>query len=175
MTTQSTRKSKEKINIMFVCLGNICRSPLAEGVFRGLVEEVGLEDRFTIASTGTGSWHVGEAADQRMQRTAAKYHVSLDTHRARQFTREDLREYDHIFVMDKDNLRDVLHLDDEDAYGNKVRLFREFDPEPGDYQVPDPYYGGARGFDNVYEIVERTARTILHRLVEEYELDEELA
>lgn len=159
-----------KVRIYFVCLGNICRSPLAEGIFRHLVKDADLTDAFEIDSAGTGSWHVGERPDRRMQETAHKNGVSLAGQRARQFQAKDLSYYDHIFAMDKNNLHDVLYLDQQDQFGHKVRLFREFDPEPGDYQVPDPYYGGRQGFDNVYAIVERTARMLLHRLIEEHEL-----
>ena len=157
-----------KIRIMFVCLGNICRSPLAHGIFRDLVAEAGLEDRFEIASSGTGAWHIGESPDTRMRQTAHRHGVSFDDLRAQQFTADDLGHYDHIFVMDKGNLHDVLYLDREDRYGHKVRLFRELDPDPGDYQVPDPYYQGR--FDYVFTLVERTARALLDRLVEEYDL-----
>ncbi len=158
----------DKIRIMFVCLGNICRSPLAHGVFRGLVAEAGLADRIEIASSGTGAWHIGEPADARMRQTAQKHGVSLDGLYAQQFTAEDLETFDHVFVMDKGNLHDVLFLDRDDRHGHKVRLFRELDPDPGDYQVPDPYYQGR--FDHVYTLVERTARALLDRLVEEYDL-----
>ena len=161
----------DTIRIMFVCLGNICRSPLAEGVFRRLVREHGLEEHFEIASSGTGDWHVGEAADERMRRTAERYGVDLQKHRGQQFSAADFGDYDYVFVMDKSNLNDVLHLDRDDAHGHRVRLFREFDPDPGDYQVPDPYFGGAKGFDNVYEIVDRTARVLLHGLMEEHGLE----
>ena len=160
--------SSDKIRIMFVCLGNICRSPLAHGVFRGLVAEAGLEGRFEIASSGTGAWHIGEQPHARMRQTARKQGVSLDGLRAQQFIAEDLDTFDHIFVMDKSNLHDVLLLDDDDRYGHKVRLFRELDPDPGDFQVPDPYYEGR--FDHVYAIVERTARTLRDHLIEEYGL-----
>lgn len=155
---------------MFVCLGNICRSPLAEGVFKKLVREHGLEDRIEARSSGTGGWHVGEGADPRMRATALKYGVDIDRHLGAQLRSSDLEEYDHVFVMDKSNLHDTLYLDGRDSFGHKVRLFREFDPEPEDYQVPDPYYGGASGFDRVYEIIDRTARTLLHRLIEEHSL-----
>lgn len=165
----------DPIRIQFVCLGNICRSPLAEAVFREQVEQAGLGSHFEIASSGTGDWHVGEGADRRMRETAAQNGVSLDAHAASQFTAEDLARYDHIFVMDKNNLHDVLYLDEDDAYNGKVRLFREFDPEPGDFQVPDPYYGGQDGFNRVYQIVERTAQNLLDRLVDEYELEPETA
>lgn len=157
--------------VLFVCLGNICRSPLAEGVFRHYVRKTGLEEHIEIDSAGTGSWHVGEPPDRRMRQTAAQHGISLDGQRARQFAKEDLEAYDHILAMDKENLQDILYLDDDDAFGHKVRLFREFDPEPGDFQVPDPYYGGSQGFENVFQIVDRTARTLLHRLVEEYDLE----
>ena len=170
---QDTATTPEKIRVLFVCLGNICRSPLAEGVFRGLVEEAGLADRFEIASSGTGDWHVGGGADGRMRATARQRGVSLDRHQAQQFATPDFDAYDHLFVMDKGNLHDILALDREDRYGHKVRLFREFDPEPGDFQVPDPYYGGARGFEDVHDIVERTAKKLLERLVEEHDLSTE--
>ena len=161
----------DPIRIQFVCLGNICRSPLAEAVFRDHVEQAGLAAHFEIASSGTGDWHVGDTADRRMRATAGEHGVSLDDHRASQFSEDDLNAYDHIFVMDKDNLHDVLYLDEEDRHNGKVRLFREFDPEPGDFQVPDPYYGGADGFENVYQIVHRTAAELMDRLIDEYDLE----
>lgn len=160
----------DTIRVMFVCLGNICRSPLAHGIFERLVREAGLEDRIEVASSGTGAWHIGEPPDRRMRQTARRYGLDLDHLCAQQFESRDLQTYDHIFVMDKSNLHDVLYLDRKDRFGNKVRLFREFDPDPGDFQVPDPYYGGDQGFENVYAIVERTARTILDRLIEEHDL-----
>jgi len=164
----------DPIRIQFVCLGNICRSPLAKVVFRDKVNDAGLEDHFDIVSSGTGNWHVDEKADDRMCETAQRKGLSLEDHRASQFQAEDLETYDHIFVMDKSNLNDVLHLDEDDEHGGKVRLFREFDPEPDDYQVPDPYHGGREGFQNVYEIVDRTADMLLHHLVDEYDLAEYL-
>ena len=162
----------ERIRIMFVCLGNICRSPLAECVFQTLVEDAGLEERFEVHSSGTGSWHVGDLADARMRETARRFGHSLDVHRGRQLKPHDLARDDHIFVMDKSNLHDVLFLDPTDEHSNKVRLFREFDPAPDDYQVPDPYYGGEEGFENVYRIVERTARSLLSRLIDAHHLQD---
>lgn len=170
---QSKSLPKDKIRIQFVCLGNICRSPLAEWVFRKKVEEAGLADHFDIRSSGTSDWHIGHGADARMLETAARYGVSLKKHAARQFLKEDLDAYDHILVMDKDNLNDVLSLDREDQYGSKVRLFREFDPSPDGYQVPDPYYGGESGFDTVYQIVERTAENLLQTMIHTYNLEVE--
>jgi len=158
------------IRVLFVCMGNICRSPLAEGVFRSAVEERGLSGRFLIDSAGTGAWHVGEPPDRRMVETALRHGVSLNGQSARQVERADLEAFDHIFVMDRDNLHDMLYLDENEIHGGKIRLFREVDPEPGDYQVPDPYYGGGDGFERVYDIVERTSRELLMRLIEEYGL-----
>ena len=161
------------IRVLFVCLGNICRSPLAEGVFRKKVEEAGLADCFEIDSAGTGSWHAGEAPDVRMRGAARRRGLDLSPLRARQLKRPDLRgphAYDHVFVMDKTNLNDTLYLDPCGDHSTRVRLFREFDPEPDDYQVPDPYYGGPEGFDRVYEIADRTADAILDRLRQIYGL-----
>ena len=162
----------DPIRIQFVCLGNICRSPLAKAVFRDKVEAAGLSEHFEIVSSGTSNYHVGDPADGRMRKTAKRHGHSLEAHSASQFGADDLAAFDHIFVMDKSNLNDVLHLDENDEHGGKVRLFREFDPEPGDYQVPDPYHGGRQGFENVYDIVERTADMLLHQLAVEYDLIE---
>lgn len=156
-----------RISVLFVCLGNICRSPLAEGVFQHKVAAAGLNESITVDSAGTGSWHIGEAPDSRMQATSLDRGIDISGQRARQFSRKDFDAFDHIFVMDKSNLADVLALDPDGKYHHKVRLFREFDPEPGDYQVPDPYYGGQDGFGNVCDIADRTASMILHRLLED--------
>ena len=156
-----------RIKVMFVCMGNICRSPLAEGVFRHRAAERGVADYFEVASSGTGNWHVGQAPDRRMRSTAVAKGVSLDGQRAQQFHPDDLAYYDHVLTMDKDNLHDVLYLDDTGAYGSKVQLFRAFDPAPGDYQVPDPYYGGAHGFEQVFQIVDRTVVALLDQLLDE--------
>lgn len=162
--------SDRPIHVLFVCLGNICRSPLAEGAFRKMVVEAGFEDRFEIDSAGTGQWHVGQKADARMRSTAKRRGVDLDDIRARQVARGDLHQFDHIFAMDRSNLHDMLYLDPDGDHSTRVRLFREFDPEPDDYQVPDPYYGGPNGFDNVFDIVERTSEAILDRFREIYGL-----
>lgn len=103
-----------------------------------------------------------------MSETALANGVDIRSQRATQFVQEDLDRFDHIFVMDKNNLEDVLALDRSGKFSSRVRLFREFDPEPGDFQVPDPYYGGPEGFENVFAIVDRTADLLLHRLWEEF-------
>ena len=152
------------VRVLFVCLGNICRSPVAEGLFQDKVVAAGLGGKVEVDSAGTGSWHVGAPPDRRMTETAAQRGTDLSRLRARQLTAADLDGFDHVFVMDKDNLHDALALDPEGDHGTRVRLFREFDPQPGDYQVPDPYYGGPEGFDRVYDMVDRTTDAILERL-----------
>lgn len=155
---------RRRVRVLFLCLGNICRSPLAEAVFRRKVEAAGLADRFEIDSAGIGTWHVGEPPDTRMRATARLRGTDLGALRARQITPEDLRRYDHIFAMDRSVLHDALFLDPSGGHSARISLFREFDPEPADFQVPDPYYGGPDGFDVVYDIVERTAEALLERL-----------
>lgn len=157
------------VRVLFVCLGNICRSPLAEGVFREHVRRAGLASSFEIGSAGTGGWHVGDPPDRRMTETARGHGVEL-TSRGRQLVAPDLRFYDIILAMDRDNLHDILFLDPDREFADRVRLFREYDPEPGDYQVPDPYYGGQDGFDRVYRMVDRTSAALLGAMTAHYGL-----
>ncbi|MEM6646629.1 MAG: low molecular weight protein-tyrosine-phosphatase [Bacteroidota bacterium] len=155
--------SPSNLRVCFVCMGNICRSPMAEGVFRQLVTAAGLADRFTIDSAGTGGWHAGDPPDRRMQQTARAHGLDISQQQARQFVAADFDRFDLILPMDKDNLHDILYLDPDDAHSRKVRLFREFDPTPETYQVPDPYYGGSGGFEHVYQIVHRTSAALLEQ------------
>lgn len=147
-------------SILFVCLGNICRSPLAEGVFEHLVREKGLADHFVVESAGTGSWHVGEPPDQRSREVASKHGITLDS-RARQVTAEDLDRFDHVIAMDRDNLRTLERMRDAHGGDRPIRLLREFDREGDGDEVPDPYYGGPGGFDDVYEMVRRSCEDLL--------------
>ena len=150
--------------VLFVCLGNICRSPLAEGVFRHLVEARGLEDEFEIDSAGTGAWHAGEAPDPRSAEVAARHGVSLDGQSARKVHEDDYQRFDHILAMDDENLVDLRRREPSDGRA-EVRLLREFDPE-GSGDVPDPYYGGPQGFDVVYRMVHRSCEALLDQLTE---------
>ena len=150
--------------IMFVCMGNICRSPLAEGVFRHQAREAGLLDQFEIASSGTGGWHVGNKPDRRMNAVAVKNGVSMEGQHAQQFEYSDLEYYDLILAMDKNNMAHIKSMDGGGRHTDKIKLFRSFDPEPGTMEVPDPYYGGPRGFDDVYEMVDRTSKELLDHL-----------
>jgi len=152
------------IHVCFVCLGNICRSPLAQGVFEQLVAQEGLEDRIQITSAGTGNWHVGSPPDARMQKTANRYGVQLNS-RGQQIQSTDFFELDLILAMDHSNLTILEQICPNPGEAEKLRLFRSFDPQAnGDLDVPDPYYGGGRGFEIVYQIVERTCPKILEFL-----------
>lgn len=148
--------------VLFVCLGNICRSPAAEAVFRHLVDEAGLADQFVIDSAGTGAWHIGEPADARMREAAVRRHVRL-AGLARQVQASDFTRFDHILAMDASNLAHLRQRAPR-AHQATLRLFRDFDPEGPGEDVPDPYYGGADGFDEVLEIVTRTGRALLEHL-----------
>lgn len=153
--------------VLFVCMGNICRSPLAEGVFRSLVRARGIEDHYRIDSAGTGGWHAGEAPDIRSIEVASRNGVELEGV-ARQVRPADFAEFDWVIAMDRQNLRDLRPFapspKDRSA---RIHLLREFDPDPGDQEVPDPYYGGPDGFDRVYAMVSRSCVALLDRLEEE--------
>jgi len=170
LSTEETPGRDGPVRVLFVCLGNICRSPLAEGLFQRAVERAGLEEKIEVDSAGTGPWHVGQPPDRRMRETATRRGLSLDALRGRQLGRPDLDHYDLVLAMDRDILHDTLVLDPDGPHGERVRLFREFDPEPGDYQVPDPYYGGPEGFDHVYDMVERTSEALLAAIRTRYNL-----
>ena len=150
--------------IVFVCLGNICRSPTAEGIFSHKVRERGLELYFYIDSAGTAAYHVGEPANSKSQFTANKYGVYLLS-RARLFEYEDLKEFDFIIAMDRSNLKNISAMDRNSIFREKLYMMRQFDPSPDDENVPDPYYGGMHGFERVYEIVERSCDQLLNELV----------
>ena len=157
------RTASNRTSVLFVCLGNICRSPLAEGVFRHLADEAGLSERFDIDSAGTGSWHVGERPDARAAMVAQQHGVDLEC-RARQLTEDDLRRFDYVIAMDRENLQNIRRMADAIGSEAEVALLREFDPEGGGDEVPDPYYGGASGFETVYEMVQRSCANLLERL-----------
>jgi protein-tyrosine phosphatase len=139
------------IRICFVCLGNICRSPTAEGVMKQLIEEAQLGHRFVIDSAGTGAYHVGERADARSRAEALRRGVDL-TSLARRFTRGDFAAFDYIVPMDAKNERDILLLAKTDEERAKVARLCSYDRAAKHGDVPDPYYGGANGFVDVYDI-----------------------
>ena len=158
------------IKVLFVCLGNICRSPMAEGIFLHLVQEAGLEDQIEVDSCGTGAWHTGEKADHRMRVTAKRHGIHLPS-RARQLKTSDFSEFDYILPMDHSNLREVnRQLGLVDNPKSAVFLMRHFDELDQDAEVPDPYYGGPEGFEHVYEMLMRSNRNFLTYLVEKHKL-----
>jgi protein-tyrosine phosphatase len=152
------------MRILFVCMGNICRSPTAEGVMRGLLEDAGLGDRVEVESAGTGGWHVGEPPDERATLAARRRGVTLEG-AAQQVTPDDFRGFDLLIALDRSNLRELLALAPDEEAAEKVRLLREFDPgADGDLDVPDPYYGGDRGFETVLDMVEAACRGLIDEL-----------
>ena len=149
------------MKLLFVCLGNICRSPTAEGVMRKLVRERGLEDEVVIDSAGTGGWHVGAPPDERATAAAARRDIVLEG-AARKVRPDDFREYDLILAADRENVAALRALAPDEEARAKVRLLREFDPaSSGDLDVPDPYYGADNGFDEVLDLVEAACAGLL--------------
>jgi protein-tyrosine phosphatase len=144
-------------------MGNICRSPLAEGVFRHLVAEAGVSDRFVVDSAGTGAWHEGERADPRSIQVAAAHGVTLDG-RARQVGAEDLRAFDVVLAMDRDNLAVLEGISSASGGTARLHLLREFDPAADGDEVPDPYYGGPHGFEKAYHMVQAACEGLLREL-----------
>jgi protein-tyrosine phosphatase len=143
------------LSVVFVCLGNICRSPTAEGIFIELVNQNGLSKQVIVDSAGTGGWHIGDLADPRSRAEASRRGIQLRS-RSRQFRSEDFQKFDLIIAMDRANLRNILRLARTDEERSRVHLLRKFDPlAPPDSDVPDPYYGGTNGFPDVFDICAR--------------------
>lgn len=150
--------------VLFVCLGNICRSPSGEGVFNYLVSQKGLSQLFLIDSAGTAAYHVGERADGRMRKHALKRGIEL-TSRARQFSYNDFEAFDYILCMDKSNYRNILALDNENKYTEKLYMMTDFARHMSYKEVPDPYYGGADGFELVLDILEDACSGLLEEII----------
>lgn len=160
----------EKTKVLFVCLGNIVRSPLAEHMFRHLVEQAGLAEKYEIDSAGTSGYHIGESPDRRMRQVAAENGLVYNG-RARQFRPEDFERFDLIVGMDSSNRDHLLRMGRGLEQQAKVRMMREFDPDaPPNAPVPDPYYGGMDGFTNAFKLVEKACAGLLKSL-EAGELD----
>ncbi len=146
----------EAVKVLFVCLGNICRSPMAEGLFLDLIEKENISDKFEVDSAGTSGHHVGERADRRMRMTAESHGVELPS-RSRQIKPNDLYTYDYILAMDRSNLRNIEALQHAGKPATaKILLMRKFDHEANGLDVPDPYYGGQDGFEDVYQMLQRS-------------------
>ena len=151
------------VKVLFVCMGNICRSPTAEGVFRQKVVDAGLEDRIHIDSAGTHAYHVGEPPDQRAQATALGRGFDLSTQRARRVSAKDFTAFDYIIAMDQSNMVDLESVCVNDTE-NKIHLFLDFAADADTREVPDPYYGSGDGFERVLNLVESASEGLLSHL-----------
>ena len=154
------------MRLLFVCLGNICRSPTAEGTMRRLVSEAGLEGEIELDSAGTGAWHVGSRPDARAT-AAARARGTILEGRARKVTPKDFEDFDLVLAMDRENLRELRALARDEAEASKVHLLTEFDPniaEGEEVDVPDPYYGGEDGFEEVLDLVEASCEGLLAQI-----------
>ncbi|GAB4544306.1 MAG: low molecular weight protein-tyrosine-phosphatase [Pleurocapsa sp.] len=156
--------------LLFVCLGNICRSPSAENIMNYLIREANLENKIICDSAGTSSYHVGAPPDRRMRAAAAKRNIKLEG-RSRKLQPIDLERFDLILAMDKENYQDILYLDREGKYEAKIYLMCDFANDRTDREVPDPYYGGSDGFDYVIDLLLDTCAGLLDYVVnsEEYQ------
>lgn len=153
----------EKVKVLFVCMGNICRSPTAQGVFERLVKEQGVADRIFVDSAGTHAYHIGEQPDRRSQAAAWERGIDLSAQRARQVQVCDLDDFDYVLVMDKANLREVVRLSSE-GQRDRIHLFMKFANRWQEDEVPDPYYGGNDGFERVLDMVEDAAEGLLEHI-----------
>ena len=156
----------DKISVLFVCLGNICRSPAAEAIFLKIIEDRGIKEKFIVDSAGTGSWHVGKGADRRMKLAAKNRNINIKS-KARQIKREDFQRFNYILTMDNSNYIDVLKIKNSESSSDdsKVIKLQEFASDFANKEVPDPYFGGDDGFNNVLDILEDSVSGFLKSLL----------
>jgi protein-tyrosine phosphatase len=155
-----------KRRLLFVCLGNICRSPMAEGVFRRVAEDEGVLHLFDIDSAGLGDWHTGQAPDTRAQKAAGSRGVDISGQSARQINPADFARFDLLLAMDGSNYQELIEAAPSDAR-HKIRRFLDFAPQVPTKDVPDPFYGGPEGFDHALDLIEQAARGLLAHLLED--------
>ena len=155
----------KKISVLFVCLGNICRSPAAEAIFINLLEKKGLTDGFIVDSAGTGSWHIGKQADSRMRIAAERRDINILS-RARQINSKDFEEFNYILAMDDSNLRDIEDLKNRTSSSNfaSIKKIQNFRSVFNEQEVPDPYFGGEQGFEYVLDILEDSVNGFLESI-----------
>ena len=150
----------KKVRVLFVCMGNICRSPLAHGFFEQLVTQAGLSARIEVDSAGTHSYHIGEPPDERARQSALRRGFDIGHQRARRAQASDFEQFDYVLAMDDENCRHLEGLSGV-THKQKLKLLLEFAPHLNEREVPDPYYGGASGFERVIDLVEEAARGLL--------------
>lgn len=158
--------SKRKASVLFVCMGNICRSPTAEGVFRHVVKERNMQDFITIDSAGTHAYHVGEPPDRRAQATAKSRGIDLSAQRARKVEASDFDRFDYIIAMDRSNYEDLKRIKGENPKA-QLHLFMDFASDWDNREVPDPYYGGSNGFVEVFDMVQSASEGLLEHIVKQ--------
>lgn len=149
--------------MVFICTGNICRSPTAEGIFVKMVKDAGLSDRIVVDSAGTHGYHIGEPPDLRTQEAAARRGYDLSRLRARKFQREDFQRFDLVLAMDRDN-HGILARIAQPSAGHRLRMMMEYASQFQEIEVPDPYYGGPDGFDRVLDMIEDAAQGLLEAI-----------
>ncbi|MBL6447236.1 low molecular weight phosphotyrosine protein phosphatase [Fulvivirga sp. 29W222] len=157
------------IKVLFVCLGNICRSPLAQGLLEKKIKELGLNDQMEVDSCGTSQYHIGEQPDGRTVQNALKNGIKLE-HKARQFSKKDFRVFDYIVAMDSANMECIRRLDQTHEFSDKFMLIRDFDAVDKGADVPDPYFGGEEGFQQVFLILQRSVNEFLNHVIQKHGL-----
>lgn len=157
----------KKVKVLFVCLGNICRSPLGAAILKKKVKDNGLDSWIEVDSCGTSNYHIGDNADRRTIANARKHGVPID-HCARQLEAVDLETFDFIFAMDKSNYQNILRVAKGEAHNHKIRMMREFDPLDKGGEVPDPYHGGEEDFQEVFDILDRSTDNFIDYIRKEY-------
>jgi protein-tyrosine phosphatase len=162
--------NKDKINILFICMGNICRSPTAEAVFRHYVESAGLSDHIRIDSAGTHDYHVGDPPDARAQRAAKQRGYDMSDLRGRQVDEDDFRSFDYVLAMDRANLAILERITPRDS-DTQARLFLEYSRHHAEREVPDPYYGGTEGFERVLDMIEDASQGLLQEIRRHHDIE----
>ena len=167
--TSSNKTKKKKVRVLFVCLGNICRSPAAEGIMERLVEKNDLQDFIEVDSAGTSGWHEGELPDERMRAHGEKRSYNFSS-RARKFQKNDFDAFDYIIVMDENNYRNVKLMAGSEDHVKKIHMMTDYSMQYSHDHVPDPYYGETSGFELVLDLLEDANEGLLHAIKKEHSL-----
>ena len=157
-------------SVLFICLGNICRSPTAEGVFRKIVAQANLTHEIDVDSAGTSNWHIGHGPDSRAISSALSRGIDISALKARQVTVQDLVDYDYILAMDNQNLKNLMTIADEASVNNShIKLLLSYADRYNETEVPDPYYGGDQGFNEVLDMIENASQGLLKTIIDQHD------